>query len=645
MKREVEPIAALPPALQPPLPPPPPQQVERQPSHRTVQEQPRQQPSETPQQQQPQPQQQQQPQPPVQQQQPQRQEQRRPPLQRQPQQQQPQQQPQQQQQQPQRQPTDYPLPSPSQSPSQTSGEAPSPRQPIKIDVLGEQSDGKGLAAALPAIVTIPPEALSWVAVFGEHSVRYLFSGDWKEREQSLAAVIRQLGDRKFQNTTEPSLAFATVMQLLAGALREKIVPVYLMALELFNTVMAVYSSRLRADVLHFAAEALVKQLVHRCGNNNARISECSLQALLVLAAQPNFGVVYLGPFAIAPILKKAADGTSANAQMVGRLDLVHALLATFNSTRGLSLQDVLLFTRTALDLPDDKVRNTAIKVVAELYRLKRMAGDVLDPQKALGQLKPSLLQVLNRKFAEVDELLRSGGVAATWGGSTSYDGRPLDDLPATANGVRVFAKALTPPNANAALAHHHFRANAALSPLSLGGVGPIGGYNSPTLAAQQHLTLPNASSASPYGQNSAYANRNSFLTTVSTQFDETGAAGGNVPRYASPSRLKFPQSPSIKGRATNGEVSLPSLGPKRGPGGESPLRGVNSGMRASNSRLNVLSEDGRDLSLGNNSPGVRKFRESLHQDQLRVSYAGSTVLDDTDEGLIEYILNDETLLI
>lgn len=64
-----------------------------------------------------------------------------------------------------------------------------------------------------------PEALSWVVVFGEHTVRYLFSGDWKEREQSLAGVIRQLGDRKFQNTTEPSLAFATVMQLLAGALR------------------------------------------------------------------------------------------------------------------------------------------------------------------------------------------------------------------------------------------------------------------------------------------------------------------------------------------------------------------------------------------------------------------------------------------
>lgn len=44
-------------------------------------------------------------------------------------------------------------------------------------------------------------------------------------------------------------------------------------------------------------------------------------------------------------------------------------------------------------LQPHQVRNAAIKVVAELYRLKRMAGDVLDPQKALGQLKPSLLQV------------------------------------------------------------------------------------------------------------------------------------------------------------------------------------------------------------------------------------------------------------
>lgn len=257
-------------------------------------------------------------------------------------------------------------------------------------------------------------------------------------------------------------------------------------------------------------------------------------------------------------------------------------------------------------------------------------------------------QVLNCKFAEVDELLRTGGIAPAWRSSGSYDGRPIDDIPAIASSVRIFAKSLPPIHKN--------RANP-LSPLSLGGVGPIGGYNSGGngrnyTSTSSHATLQNTSSNSY--QNSLYTDGygNRDVSFPNNANDDTSSIGL---RHPSPSKVKFPQSPSIKGRSVNAEVSLPSVGLPRRAVGDSPVRSYR--LRQSTGRLNVNSEDGRDLSASvdsNCSPrqrppqkarSVNKLRDSQTSvNTLRVSYAGSSVLDDTDESLIQYILNDETLL-
>lgn len=249
----------------------------------------------------------------------------------------------------------------------------------------------------------------------------------------------------------------------------------------------------------------------------------------------------------------------------------------------------------------------------------------------------------------MDELLRTGGIAPAWRSSGSYDGRPIDDLPATASSVRIFAKSLPPI--------HKIRANP-LSPLSLGGVGPIGGYNNGrncrnSTPTSSHTTPHNTSSTS--NQNSVYTDvyGNGDVTFRNNANDDMSPSNGL--RHPSPSMVKFPQSPSIKGRSVNAEVSLPSVGLPRRAVGDSPVRSY--GLRQSTSRLNVNSEDGRDLfaSIDSNfSPrqrlpqkarSVNKLRDSQSSiGNLRVSYAGSTVLDDTDESLIQYILNDETLL-
>lgn len=53
--------------------------------------------------------------------------------------------------------------------------SPAKRAPKKIDVVGAQTDGRALAADLPAAIPVPPEAEGWVPVFGDSNVRSLHS--------------------------------------------------------------------------------------------------------------------------------------------------------------------------------------------------------------------------------------------------------------------------------------------------------------------------------------------------------------------------------------------------------------------------------------------------------------------------------------
>lgn len=108
------------------------------------------------------------------------------------------------------------------------------------------------------------------------------------------------------------------------------------------------------QVLHSGTDHVVPIIVHRCGNNNARIHEASLQALLSMAARPNYGCSYLGPFALAPLPKKS-QGASQMAQMNGRLSIVCELLTTYRSTSGLGIESLMSMCKDALDMPEEKV--------------------------------------------------------------------------------------------------------------------------------------------------------------------------------------------------------------------------------------------------------------------------------------------------
>ncbi|GIL78316.1 hypothetical protein Vretifemale_7762 [Volvox reticuliferus] len=533
-------------------------------------------------------------------------------------------------------PEPFPEASPSPPPGGAECATPSKRAPKKIDYVGVQSDGTKLAADLPAAVQVPEEAAGWTAVLGESTVRSLYSPDWKTREQALQAVMRNLTNARFNAQHAPEDIWVTVTQLLDKALKDKVAPLYYSALELLSTLVSSYSSMLPYSVLTQGLEPLMPTLLHRVGNNNARIQETSIQALLTLANQPALGLAFLGPHSLSAIPKKSQMGSAAASQMAGRLELITCMLnvqvqqqmgfGSAGRTAGatatgraamdaLAPEDVVRFTRPALDMPDDKVRATAVRLVAEVYRGRKAAGQPFEVEKLLGAgVKPALLQVLHRRFAEVDEEIAGGGSRAAGN----------EDLPV---GSSITIKA--PGSGGRA---------STLPPLS----GRFGAL--PALAVKGSRPAGSSLAGPPFSAGTAGtsglapSSADPLARPPRTPLSP-GSAGGSRgrtpprtggPRAPSPMRSGSPLRPS-RGDPTAASALLPGSMPD-GDGADVLMihSGTSTPVRGNSSQ-----------SVRNTSSQSNRAHHSLKPRSRESCQGRPHNLDDAEEQLIEYILNDE----
>ncbi|GAX84082.1 hypothetical protein CEUSTIGMA_g11506.t1 [Chlamydomonas eustigma] len=315
------------------------------------------------------------------------------------------------------------------------------RGPKKIDVIGDQSDGMKLAADLPAAIIIPEEGKSWAKVYGDSIIRYFHSADWKERENSLLSIKRSLGSSKFMSGKHPESVYASTCEMLAKTLKDKVAPIFHASLELVSTLLSSFSTQLSQHILQEGMNTLMPIMVHRCGNLNTRIHEAALQALLSVASFSSFGCGYVAPFAMAEVPKRGRDASQA-AQMYGRLDLLSSLLnSNARSLHEISVDEVMQFTKQGLDMPDEKVRQTAIRVIVEVYKMQKTAGKMMQLEQKLGSLKPALMQLIQKRCEEADQGESAEVVGVKVSSLPDIDSRKL---PALGNGIKVFGKPLPP---------------------------------------------------------------------------------------------------------------------------------------------------------------------------------------------------------
>lgn len=527
--------------------------------------------------------------------------------------------------------------------------------PKKVDVLGQQSDGTKLAADLPAAMPIPSEAQHWVSVLGDSIVRNLHSPDWKTREFGLQAINRSLSNSKWLSERQAINVWRVVTELLDGCLQDKVAPIYHASLELFNSLVGTYSLQLKREVLAEGMDPLIPTLLHRSGNNNARIQECTIQALLTLASTQSLGLSYLAPHALSAIPTKkssSSTGSSAATQMAGRLELLTSMLSveaqqTIGQTFGgrmpasrsgsistaaaaarlhsssMPTDTVLHFARPALEMPDDKVRQAAVRLIAELYRRHKLAtgsdaissaNAAFEVDKGLGPgLKPAMMAVLHRRFEEVDMEIKHGvgpsgpsrpGVA----GSAPAGSGTLDDTPV---GTTIKVS------------------------------GGLGGMHLPPINGARNGGLPPIGRGLP-----PFGATNSSL--------ESSGGFGKPPRTPgtpnSQGRRSTTPPRSSRNETSPGRRMAPGTPPRSG--GTSPgrsLAGTTGGMLPGSLQDDELSSMVLIASGGATSPPRTTPNGAAYNrnTSLRarggngVTASGERILDDAEEQLIEYILCTE----
>lgn len=329
-----------------------------------------------------------------------------------------------------------------------------------VEVLG--SDGQPNAASVDAYLE---------DVIGPKITKELRGSEWAGRVSGLEAlqglVRRTAAEGAYASPTggsedtavdgEPSrqALFRACVTVLARALQDKVVPVYLPALTLLAEIYSppfLQPLGAESQLPRSAVSLFAEKLVFRAGSSNVRAQQESAGALLQLARCDAVGPSAIGPAALKPL----SNSKSAHAA-VGRLELLRTLVTEFGVGKavGLELRDVLsfalLYVEGAGQVKDaDKSRDAAVALVLDL----RAQNNAVHFDRIVESLRPSALPILKARLAPPapDALAVSGrklAPLAPIGGAGGL--RPGMSMPGSmpdgAGGEEVMAFHSTPPDA------------------------------------------------------------------------------------------------------------------------------------------------------------------------------------------------------
>lgn len=156
-----------------------------------------------------------------------------------------------------------------------------------------------------------------IPVFGEETVKKLFSKNWVNRENGLIEVEEMVNSNPDPDSITGALGAA------ARGIGDKIGQVVLKTLDIISSVLGMYQEPAPADA-NFYVDEIVSQIINRVGDNNGRIRERSLEIGIELAAHPIAGHSLVIDNITRPPGKKAASQSVR--QQAGRYKLLHEIL-------------------------------------------------------------------------------------------------------------------------------------------------------------------------------------------------------------------------------------------------------------------------------------------------------------------------------
>eukprot|EP00930_Biecheleria_cincta_P037723 TRINITY_DN25921_c0_g1_i1.p1 TRINITY_DN25921_c0_g1~~TRINITY_DN25921_c0_g1_i1.p1 ORF type:complete len:610 (+),score=146.88 TRINITY_DN25921_c0_g1_i1:92-1921(+) len=313
------------------------------------------------------------------------------------------------------------------------------RTPSPSEYEGESDDCVSFKTSLVVIRAGVSEA------FGQMIGSSLQSTKWDKRSQALKAITQVLKGLDLQGVPPPGSTGVLGMsldrdrtrcwrlscQLLNHVMRDKVMPVRLAALELFQDTFA-DTPDVEPDEARYAAGVLVEHLINGVGDSNLRLHEAARRCILFAAERP--GLLGLG--CVLDKLKAKLDtcpkGGERNKIHFGVLDTVAVLLEHFpgrrvNADKSPSSPKSLISEDDDLDDDDDvqtcgdswtaedispfiiagmvedslgpRVRNSAVALAGTVFTTFGMEA----MQPLFKSLRPAKVTLLKQKFKELEE--------------------------------------------------------------------------------------------------------------------------------------------------------------------------------------------------------------------------------------------------
>lgn len=244
--------------------------------------------------------------------------------------------------------------------------------------------------------------VSVAEVLGDELIKKLNSEKWDTREDALRKIKdtldaeRSIGSSDGDaDSTDRLPFFNACCCVMRKAMNDKVAPVYFAACSLLDTLLETCAGDLNSDDIQAGIMPLMSTIIVRTGDTNQRVMERTCNVILELARKRKVGLDF-----VARYLTMQHKSMRKLRLVWGRLDLIRRSMLEFGFKRStiFTAETVMPIVVPALDVPDEKVRKLAVRIVVDVYK----QGGLAAVEKHIQNCKPALQNLLQQRFDEAD---------------------------------------------------------------------------------------------------------------------------------------------------------------------------------------------------------------------------------------------------
>ncbi|XP_060057283.1 centrosomal protein of 104 kDa isoform X2 [Erinaceus europaeus] len=246
------------------------------------------------------------------------------------------------------------------------------------------------------------EAGSSIEVLGETLVAGAYSRTWSYREDALLALYKQLMEMPVGTPKEDlKSALRASIFLIRRAIRDIVTPVFQASLKLLKMIITQYIPKhklSKAETTH-CVERTVPVLLTRTGDSSGRLRIMASNFIQEMALFKEVKSLQLIPSYLVQPLKANSSTHLAMSQM----ELLARLLKDLGTgNAGFTIDSVMKFSVSALEHRVYEVRETAVRIILDMYKQHRdFVLDYLPPEDNTTR-KNVLYKTIFEGFAKID---------------------------------------------------------------------------------------------------------------------------------------------------------------------------------------------------------------------------------------------------